>query len=56
MLESAPSHRKRIDAVRKAQGMRVLRGPRQVSEIRGGRKRPGRLDAFYLCVSHKREW
>ena len=41
-----PSQRNRMLDVRKVLGMRVLRGPRQVSDISGGRKRPGRLDAF----------
>lgn len=42
----APSQRKRRVDVRNVHGMRVFRGPRQESEMRGGRKRPGRLDAF----------
>lgn len=41
-----PSQRKRRVDVRKVQGMRVLSGPRQESEMSGGRKRPGRLAAF----------
>lgn len=32
--------------VRKTQGMIVLRGPRQRSERKGRRRRPGRLVAF----------
>lgn len=51
----APSQRKRRVEVRKVQGMRVLRGPRQESEMRGGRKRPGRLDAFCLYLLTKGE-
>lgn len=45
-----PSQRKRMEDVRKVEGMRVFRGPRQVSEMRGGRKRPGRLEAFCWLV------
>jgi len=38
--------RKREAEVRRVKGRRVLRGPRQRSERRGGMRRPGRLVAF----------
>lgn len=43
---SLPSHKNKSIEVRKTDGTMVFNGPRQLSEMRGGRNRPGRFAAF----------
>lgn len=45
-VEEPSQRNKRVD-VRNVHGIRVFKGPRQESEMRGGRKRPGRFEAFF---------